>query len=109
MSRYTDVWRGEATIDVNHAASYYLRESGIELARRFLRAVDAAVLRAAERPGAGSPRYGVVLGIDGLRTVQVQRFPYLIFYIVEHDRIDVWRVLHAQRDLAAELSEDDSD
>jgi toxin ParE1/3/4 len=31
----------------------------------------------------------------------VPRFPYLIFYLVGADHVDVWRVLHAERDIAA--------
>jgi toxin ParE1/3/4 len=27
------------------------------------------------------------------------RFPYLVFYLERADCIDVWRVLHAQRDI----------
>jgi toxin ParE1/3/4 len=31
--------------------------------------------------------------------------PYLIFYIDRDDHVDVWRVLHAQRDIPARLRE----
>ena len=29
------------------------------------------------------------------------RFPYLIFYFERDDCVDVWRVLHGQRDIPA--------
>jgi hypothetical protein len=31
----------------------------------------------------------------------IRRFPYLIFYIEQPDALDVWRVLHGQRDIPA--------
>jgi toxin ParE1/3/4 len=34
---------------------------------------------------------------------RVQRYPYLVFYVERDDHIDVWRVLHGQRDIPAWL------
>ena len=28
-----------------------------------------------------------------------QSYPYLLFYVERHDTIDVWRVLHGERDI----------
>jgi toxin ParE1/3/4 len=41
-----------------------------------------------------------------LRSRAIARFPFLIVYMVQDDHIDVWRVLHAQRDIAAWLNEE---
>lgn len=41
---------------------------------------------------------------QGLRSRSIARFPFLIFYMERDDHIDVWRVLHAQRDIPARLS-----
>jgi toxin ParE1/3/4 len=35
----------------------------------------------------------------------LKRYPYLVFYVVQDDHIDVWRVLHAHRDIPAWLRE----
>jgi toxin ParE1/3/4 len=35
----------------------------------------------------------------------LRRFPHLVFYVVEADRIDVWRVLHGERDVPQWLRE----
>lgn len=37
----------------------------------------------------------------------VARYPYLVFYIERPDHIDVWRVLHGQRDVPAWMQEPD--
>jgi toxin ParE1/3/4 len=43
--------------------------------------------------------------IDGLRTWPLKRFPHLLFYVAGDTRIDVWRLLHASRDIPAWLRE----
>ena len=44
----------------------------------------------------------------GLRSWPLTRHPYLVFYLERPDHIDVWRVLHGQRDIPAWLLEPDS-
>jgi hypothetical protein len=41
-----------------------------------------------------------------MRVKPLSRYPYLVFFIECHDRIDVWRVLHGQRDIPAWLADD---
>lgn len=53
----------------------------------------------ADHPGTGSPRYGDLLNVENLRSSKLRRFPVLVFYIEHEDHIDVWRILHAQRDI----------
>jgi toxin ParE1/3/4 len=62
-----------------------------------------------ERPRTGSPRFSNEFELPGLRSRRLGRFPYLVFYVEEADRIDVWRILHAQRDIAASLRQAKSD
>jgi toxin ParE1/3/4 len=52
-------------------------------------------------PGIGSPQYAHELAIPGLRSRKLKRYPYLVFYLERDDHIDVWRVLHAERDIPA--------
>ena len=42
---------------------------------------------------------------EGLRACALQTFPYLVFYVEREDDIDVWRVLHGNRDIPAWLLE----
>lgn len=46
-----------------------------------------------------------ILQIDELRFWPVNGFPYLIFYVERDDRIEIWRVLHAQRDIPAWIAD----
>ena len=34
-----------------------------------------------------------------LRAWPLDQFPYLMFYVAEVDRVEVWRVLHTRRDI----------
>ena len=89
--------------DMRAAARYYRLEAGEDVALGFVAALRAALIAIAEHPGAGSPRYGIELGIAGLRSWPLDRYPYLVFYVELDDRIDVWRVLHGRRDIASML------
>lgn len=52
-------------------------------------------------PATGSPRYAHELNLPGLRCWSLARYPYLVFYVEHPDHIDVWRLLHGQRDIPA--------
>jgi toxin ParE1/3/4 len=47
------------------------------------------------------------LNLPGLRFWPLQHYPQLIFYVEQPSYIDVWRVLHGQRDIPAWLQEGD--
>ena len=51
----------------------------------------------------GENIYGHELEIPGLRSWPLPRYPYLVFYMEHDDHVDVWRVLHAERDIPAWL------
>lgn len=97
--------RERAREDMASAVRHYRREAGEEVALGLVDAINAALAAIATHPAAGSPRYGVMLSIEGLRSRRLGRYPYLVFYIERADRIEVWRVLHSRRDLAATLAE----
>ncbi len=95
------VRRSRADQDIPEAVDYYLQEAGVTTALRFVDALERAFRHIARNPASGSPRYAFELDLPGIRDWPVKRFPYLIFY-TEHDEcIDVWRVLHGQRDIPA--------
>lgn len=97
--------RRQAQEDVVEAMVYYMNEAGDDVAQRFIDAVDAAIVHIAQFPATGSPRYAPIARADGLRVWPLKRFPFLVFYIERGDSIDVWRVLHGERDIAAWLRE----
>lgn len=105
MSRKPVIALPQADLDVDGAADRYEEEAGQRLALRFADAVQATYRAIGEHPGIGSPRYAHRLNLDGLRSHPTRHFPYLVFYIERPDRIEIWRVLHAQRDIPAYFGE----
>lgn len=80
------------------------------MALRIVESLERVYERIAAFPESGSPRYAHRLHVAGLRVSTVSSFPYRIFYRVEGERVVVWRILHAARDLPEWLAElDDSE
>lgn len=92
--------------DVEEAVNYYAQEAGERIALGFIDALEAAYDGIARQPGAGSPRYAHELRLPGLRSWRLGRYPYLVFYVEQPDHVDVWRVLHGQRDIPAWMQAD---
>ena len=107
MSAKLVVPRALARSDVEEAIDYYRDEAGEDVALRFIEALSHAYKMIAARPGSGSAHYGYELDLPGLRTRKLVRFPYLIFYMEQPGHIDVWRILHAQRDIPRSMSQAD--
>ncbi|WP_370325526.1 type II toxin-antitoxin system RelE/ParE family toxin [Euzebya sp.] len=103
------VLRQRARRDVEAAIDWYRDDPGQATALRFVDAVEAALAHVGLHPGSGSPRYSVELQIPGLRCWQLASFPYLIFYVERDDHVDVWRVLHAHRDVPAWMRDPDDE
>lgn len=104
MKAKTVLRRRSARLDLDQAADHYEAEAGPDVALRFVDAVEAAYRTIGERPSVGSSLWAEQLGIAGLRSRPVARFPYLIFYLEEEEHVEVWRVLHARRDIPGELA-----
>ncbi len=99
--------RALAAADIDSAVVYYRTEACPAVALDFVEALEAAIGHLSQHPLAGSLRFAYELGIPGLRCWSLRRFPYLVFYLTAHDdRVDVWRVLHARRDIPASLATD---
>lgn len=97
--------REQARRDVEDAIDYYAQEAGAEVALRFVDAVREAYRVISVRPATGSPRYAHELDLPGLRARKLNRFPYLVFYREQDEHIDVWRLLHAQRDIPSWMAD----
>lgn len=95
----------QAQQDIVETIDYYKAVASAEVALRFVEALEDASVHISEFPAAGSPRFWERQGLSGLRSRQIRDFPHLIFYVEEADRIVIWRVLHAARNLSARLSE----
>jgi len=87
------VFRKAARAEFEAAALWY-QERGAGLGLHFLGEIDRAVERAAQKPDRYPTKHGHI------RCVQVQRFPYSVFYRVEAGRIVVLAVFHGRRDPA---------
>ena len=97
------VLRPQASRDQQGEARYYRNEAGTRLAVRLVKATNAALDQIELDPGIGSPVLGRRLGIPGLRTWQVAKFPLLWFYFEQDDHLDVVRLLGERQDVAAIL------
>ena len=99
------VLRGRARHDIDEAIEHYSTEAPPAVALAFIDALEEAFLQMAEHPALGSPRYADELALPSLRAYVVKGFPYLAFYVEREADIDVWRVLHASRDIPSWLRE----
>jgi toxin ParE1/3/4 len=100
--------RQQAHQDVDAIIAYYLAEdpSG-SAALGFVDALERAYLHTGHHPASGSPRYAHELDLPGLRAWPLTRYPHIVFYVERSDHIDVWRVLHARRDIPEWMHERD--
>ena len=83
------IFRPEADEDVEASRDYYERVAG--LGRAFIEEVDKSVERIKFMP-LSYPRL-----IKNVRWCRVRRFPYVIYFRVKTDRIEVLGVLHGRR------------
>lgn len=95
--------RQRANRDVEEAIRYYLDDDARQAALHFIEALEQAYAHIGRYPATGSPRYAHELDLPGLRSWPLKRLPHLVFYVERSDHIDVWRVLHRQRDIPAWL------
>ena len=97
--------RERAATDIEQAVSYHLAEADTEVAVRFVDAVEPAVGQTGRSSHPAGLRFSYALGIPGLRVRPLARFPYLVFYVVGDDVVDVWRVLHSRRDIPSAMDD----
>jgi toxin ParE1/3/4 len=100
--------REQANRDVEEAVAYYLSEATVQVALGFVDALEQAYAHVGRHPATGSPRYAHELNLPGLCAWPLKRYPYIVFYVERPDCIDVWRVLHGQRDIPAWMQDPDS-
>jgi toxin ParE1/3/4 len=91
---------------LDSAAGHYRSEADVTFAVRFLDAVQRATRRVSHNPHVGTLRFAYELDIPELRSISLDRFPYLVFYVECDDHVDVWRVLRTRRDIPSRLFSD---
>jgi toxin ParE1/3/4 len=101
--------RRRANEDIESAILFYLGEAGPDIAASFIERLEEATDHIAQRPGAGSERYGHQLRIPALRYWPMKRFPYIIFYTERKTFIEISRVLHSKMDIPSWLDTGDLD
>ena len=99
--------RAKAREDIDVAVDHYTNEAGADAAFSFIDALEEAYTFIGQAPAAGSPRWSHEFNLPGLRTIRLTGFPWLVFYLEFETHVDVWRVLHAKRDMPVWLSDAD--
>ena len=99
--------REQASRDVDEAIAHDLQGGSVQAAPGFIDALERAYAHIGRHPATGSPRYAHELNLAGLRSWPLTRHPHLLFYVERPDHVDVWRVLHGQRDIPAWMQESD--
>lgn len=92
----TVIWSPEAEQDLLDIWHYLATEAGPETADRQLRRIDAACRSVSEAPLRGRPRDELQ---PGLRSILAH--PYVAFYRVGGDGLEIVRILHQRRDIGA--------
>jgi toxin ParE1/3/4 len=98
------VWAPRAKRDLHEIWSYFARIASLEVADGLLRDINRAGARLGDHPFMGRPRNELVAG---LRSILVH--PYIVFYRVTDQSLEIARVLHQRRDLGAALAPERDD
>jgi plasmid stabilization system protein ParE len=81
----------EAEEDIEDAFRWY-EARRVNLGREFIDEIDAAFLRALAAPGSFPVAY------RDLRRLVLKRFPYVVYFRVQAEAVQVFGVLHGRRD-----------
>jgi toxin ParE1/3/4 len=94
------VVRNRATQDIRRQANYILANGNRNAAERFLEFAEHSFSQLVANPNTGKV---IPLSLSNeaiIRQWRIKNFKdYLIFYMVQEDRVEVLRVLHGARDL----------
>ena len=97
--------RPQALRDQQGEVRYYREEGGSRVAVKVIKATNAALDQIELDAGIGSPTLGKRLGIPGLRTWRVSKFPLLWCYFERGDHLAVARLLGERQNIAAILGD----
>jgi toxin ParE1/3/4 len=94
-------WSPASEADLLQLWSYLATQASIEVADEQVRKIQQACEVLRDWPHSGRARVAL---IPGMRSVAVK--PYVLFYRVAEDAIEVVRVLHGHRDIEAIFSDE---
>jgi plasmid stabilization system protein ParE len=94
--------RPHAKEDLDEQFDYYEEESGVDLALRFLAAVNRGIGFLVEHPEAGVPRDFGNRRLTGIRAWPVPDFEdiRISYSLTEENAVRIVRILHGKRNLA---------
>lgn len=96
--------RPQAHEDVRAAADYFASEANMDVAIRFVAAVEEAYTRLVQHPLIGTEVKAFQPRLVGMRYWPVAGFDsFLVFYLASPSLVVIVRVLHGARDLPGEL------
>jgi toxin ParE1/3/4 len=87
-----------ALTDADEAYDWY-NQARAGLGEEFSQELEQALDVLLRQPGMGSKRYAYLLAGNALRFWSLDRFPFLVFYRVQSDELQVLRILHERRDI----------
>jgi len=99
------ILRERARHDAEEAFDHYLQEAGARVALGFADALQRALRHISRHRASGSSRYASELDLPGLRFWPLKRYPFLVFYVERDEHVDVWRILHGERDIPSWMRE----
>lgn len=105
MTHKLVVPRELANRDVDDTIAWYLSEGTEQAALDFIAALEKAYGHIGRHPASGSSWYAHELNLPGLHSWPLAKYPHLVFYVVNANHVDVWRVLHGERDIPAWMKE----
>ena len=94
-------YRPAARRDLFQISEYLNREASLELADRFLMALEHTIQQIA-----GFPYTGSLFPARSMRALEIRRWPvkefprYLVYYAVSPRKVTLLRILHSARDLS---------
>ena len=98
--------RPQALRDQQGEVRYFRKEGGSRVAVKVAKATNAVLDQIELDSGIDALTLGKRLGIPGLRTWRVAKFPLLWCYFERADHLDVVRLLGERQDIAAILGDE---
>lgn len=90
--------RPAARADARREVAYYQREAGGAVAKKLVKTLRQAEKQLSTEPGLGSPRIGLLLDIEGLRSWALGDFPMSLWYFERADHVDIVRLVGHRQD-----------
>lgn len=90
----------QASGDVDEVVAYHLGDGAPEAALGSIDALEKAYTCIGRR-GTSASRDAHELNMPGLHVWFLTGYPHWVLYVEQSDHVDVWRVLHGQRDIPA--------